>query len=300
MTAPPTGRRPPTDHANQPGVLFLVATPIGNLEDMTYRAVRVLGSVGVIAAEDTRTAGFLLDHFQIPRPRVVSLFEGNEAARVNTLLATLEAGESVALISEAGMPGISDPGHRVVRAAIDVGIRVEVIPGPVAAIAALVGSGLPTDRFLFLGFPPRAAGERRRLFGSVARRPATLILYESPERVAATLSDLIEACGGDRRAALARELTKKFEEYTRGTLTALAERYRAGAPRGECTLVVAGCDDGDQAALSADEIEAKMRALLHSGLGPKDAASRLMVATGKPRRQLYQLALSLKRERSPT
>lgn len=277
------------------GTLYVVATPIGNLEDMTYRAVRVLGSVDLIAAEDTRSAARLLSHFNIQGPRVMSLFEGNEASRTASLLATLAEGKTVALISEAGTPGISDPGERVVRAAVAAGIRVEAIPGPVAAITALVASGLPTERFLFVGFLPREPGARRAAIGSLRREVATLIAYESPERAGATLADLAEGLGPERPAVLARELTKRFEEHVRGPLGVLAERFASEAPRGECTLVIQGAPP-EAAGEPEMDITATMRALLAEGVSAKDAAGRLVVATGKPRRQLYQLALSLKRE----
>ncbi|WP_428269793.1 16S rRNA (cytidine(1402)-2'-O)-methyltransferase [Haliangium sp.] len=278
-----------------PGVLYLVGTPIGNLEDMSYRAVRVLSEVDLIAAEDTRAAARLLAHFEIRGPRVVSMFEGNEAARSQALVAELCAGRAVAVISEAGMPGISDPGERLVRAAVERGLRVEAIPGPVAAVTALVASGLPTARFLFLGFPPREAGARRELFGGLCRESATLVLYEAPDRVAQTLRDLGEAFGPERPAVLGRELTKRYEELVRAPLGELAERYREQPPRGECTLVVQGAPADAGQALSDDDIAARMRELLDQGLGPRDAAARLVVVTGKPRRQLYQLALSLRR-----
>ncbi len=277
------------------GTLYVVATPIGNLEDMSARAVRVLGEVSLIAAEDTRTAARLLGHFGVKAPRVVSFFEGNEAARATELAAELEAGRDVAVISEAGMPGISDPGERAVRAAVEVGAPVVVIPGPVAAVVALVASGLPSAPFLFVGFPPREEGPRRELFGSLRATPATLIFYESPERAGAALADLRDAMGGERRASLSRELTKMYEEHVRGTLAELAERFAEVAPRGECTLVVEGAPEG--AGAEEVNVEGELRALLESGLGPKDAAARLVVRTGKPRRQLYQLALSLLRER---
>ncbi|MBT8495622.1 MAG: 16S rRNA (cytidine(1402)-2'-O)-methyltransferase [Deltaproteobacteria bacterium] len=274
------------------GTLYVVATPIGNLEDMSHRAVRILGEVDIIAAEDTRSAGVLLGHYGIGGASVKSYFEGNEAARSAELVAALQDGKSVAVISEAGTPAVSDPGQRLVAAAAEAGIRVEVIPGPSAAIAALVGSGLPTREFRFVGFPPREAGARRQLFGRLAGDPATLVLYEAPDRVAATLGDLVDAFGADRRVSLGRELTKKFEEHVRGTLAELLSRYADTPPRGECTLVV----EGGQGAVDID-IEAEMRALLDQGLGPKDAAQRLVVKTGKKRRELYQLALALGRER---
>jgi 16S rRNA (cytidine1402-2'-O)-methyltransferase len=277
----------------KPGILHVVATPIGNLEDITHRAVRVLSEADVVAAEDTRATGALLRHFGIRAPKLISFFEGNEAVRAGELVAELEAGRDVALVSEAGTPGISDPGERLVRAAVAAGVRVEVVPGPVAAIAALVGSGLPAARFLFLGFPPRVAGARRELFGSLRHETATMLFYEAPDRVGATLADLAAALGDERRVVLGRELTKRFEEQVRGCAGELAERYREAPPRGECTLVVEGAAAGASPEI---DLEAALRDLLRAGLGPKDAAARLVVATGKPRRQLYQLALSLRRE----
>jgi 16S rRNA (cytidine1402-2'-O)-methyltransferase len=220
----------------------------------------------------------------------VSYFEGNEAARSEDILRAL-AGGDVALISEAGMPGVSDPGERVIAAAIAAGHRIEVIPGPSAALAALVASGLPTARFMFVGFPPREQGARRELFGTLRGEPATLVLYEAPDRVGATLADLRDALGETRRASLGRELTKIHEEHVRGTLAELAARYAETPPRGECTLVV----EGGAEAIEVN-VEDELRALLAQGLGPKDAAARLVVKTGKPRRVLYQLALSLQRE----
>jgi 16S rRNA (cytidine1402-2'-O)-methyltransferase len=273
-------------------VLYIVGTPIGNLEDLSPRAARVLREVDLVAAEDTRSAGVLLQAAN-SHARVVSYFEGNEAERSADIVAALAQGKSVAVISEAGMPGISDPGARVVEAAIEAGAKVEVIPGPSAVLAALVASGLPTDRFVFFGFPPREQGARRELFGTLRDEVATMIFYEAPDRVGATLADL-HAAFGDRRASLSRELTKLHEEHVRGTLAALAAKYADTPPRGECTLVVEG---GTGEAPSVD-IEAELRALLAQGLGPKDAAQRLVVKTGKPRRQLYQLALSLQRERT--
>ncbi len=281
------------------GTLFIVGTPIGNLEDLSLRAARVLREADVIAAEDTRSAKTLLAHVDAlgsvnPARRIVSYFEGNEAEREEDIYDALAQGRDVAVISEAGMPGISDPGARAIAAAIELGARVEVIPGPNAALAALVASGLPTDRFTFLGFPPREAGARQELFGTLRGEVATLIFYEAPDRVAATLVDLGAALGSDRRASIGRELTKLHEEHVRGTLAELAARYENDPPRGEVTLVVAG----GSAALPAVDIDAELRKLLDAGLGPKDAAARLVVVTGKPRRQLYQLALSLQRERA--
>lgn len=281
------------------GTLYVVATPIGNLEDLSPRAARVLREVDVIAAEDTRAVQVLLERADgggpvRPGRRVVSVFEGNEAARAEALVADLAAGKDVALVSEAGTPGVSDPGERVVRAAIGAGVTVVPVPGPVAAIAALVGSGLPAAQFRFVGFPPREEGARAALFGGLRADPATLICYEAPDRVGATLATLAGAFGGERAACVSRELTKRFEEHVRGSLAELAARFAATPPRGECTIVVAGAALG--AATATVDVEAEVRALLASGLGPKDVAQRLVVKTGRPRRELYQLALALARE----
>jgi len=273
------------------GVLYVVATPIGNLEDMSFRAVRILKEVDIVAAEDTRTAQKLFERFEIRAKRLVSYFEGNEAARSAELVKALAAGKSVAVISEAGTPGVSDPGARLVKAAADAGIKIEVVPGPIAAVAALVGSGLPTERFMVVGFPPREAGARRMMFGQLRNEPSTIALYEAPGRVGQTLSDLAAALGDDRAAAVCRELTKLHEEIARGTLAELHARYADTPPRGECTIVVAGA----AGQVEEVDVEADVRALLAEGLGPKEVAQRLVVKTGKPRRQLYQLALALQR-----
>jgi 16S rRNA (cytidine1402-2'-O)-methyltransferase len=279
------------------GTLFIVGTPIGNLEDLSLRAARILREADLIAAEDTRSARLLLAHVDAlgttnRERKIVSYFEGNEAARAGELVEALRAGRRVAVISEAGMPGVSDPGSYAIAAAITAGARVEVVAGPSAALAALIGSGLPTDRFTFLGFPPRESGARRRLFGTLRQEPATMIFYEAPDRVGATLADAADAFGPDRAASLGRELTKLYEEHVRGTTGELAARYAGTPPRGECTLVIAGAI----AEPTEIDIEAELRALLAAGLGPKDAAVRLVVRTGKPRRVLYQLALSLQRD----
>lgn len=281
------------------GTLFIVGTPIGNLEDLSLRAARILREADLVAAEDTRSARFLLAHVDALGPpgapnrerRIVSYFEGNEAERTGELVQALRDGLRVALISEAGMPGVSDPGAYAIAAAITASARVEVVPGPSAALAALIGSGLPADRFTFLGFLPREPGARRRLLGTLRAEPATMIFYEAPDRVGVMLADAVDAFGADRPASLGRELTKLYEEHVRGTLGELAAKYAEVPPRGECTLVIGG----STAAVLPIDIEAELRALLLSGLGPKDAAARLVVKTGKPRRVLYQLALSLQR-----
>jgi 16S rRNA (cytidine1402-2'-O)-methyltransferase len=275
------------------GTLFIVGTPIGNLEDLSIRASRVLREADAIYAEDTRSAKVLLSHAGASGAPVISYFEGNEAERARGLVEHLLAGKKVAVISEAGMPGVSDPGARAVAAAVEAGARVEVIPGPSAPLAALVGSGLPSDRFTFFGFPPREQGARQALFGSLRAEVATMIFFEAPDRVHATLDDLAKAFGAARRASLGRELTKIHEEHVRGALGELVTRYAAAAPLGECTLVV----EGATTAPPEVDIESELRVLLAEGLGPRDAAARLVIKTGKPRRELYQLALSLREKR---
>ena len=284
---------------SRPGKLFVVGTPIGNMDDITIRALRVLSSVEVIAAEDTRAAQHLLTHHQVragqPPAKIVSFFAGNESQRTDEVIAMLLAGKTVALISEAGMPGVSDPGQRLVSAAHQHHIRVEVIPGPSAALHALVASGLPSDRFLFVGFPPRSEGERLRLFGSLRHEPGTLIFYESPERVARTVADLAQALGDHRNAVVARELTKLFEEHRRGTLAKLAKNLVEQPPRGEITLLVSG-SGSTEVPLSADslDVEQEIRRRVAKGESAKDIATALTVLTGQPRRKLYQLALHIK------
>lgn len=290
------------------GRLYVVGTPIGNLEDITLRALRVLGQVPVVAAEDTRAAHHLLSHHRVRAasgpPEIYSFFTGNEAERTEQLLDVLRSGRDVALISEAGLPGISDPGQRLVAAARAQAIPVEVVPGPSAALTALIGSGLRSERFLFVGFPPRAEGDRLALFGSLRNEPGTLLLYESPERVHRTLGDLAAALGGERAACLARELTKLYEEHVTGTLAELHARYADAPPRGEVTLVVAGHDDpapgvihGGQAELT--DVETAIRNRLAAGQGPKEIATALTLLYGQPRRKLYQLALVLKEHAEP-
>jgi 16S rRNA (cytidine1402-2'-O)-methyltransferase len=278
------------------GILYVIATPIGNLEDASPRSRRLLGEVDLIAAEDTRTARHLLDRLEIASPKIVSYFEGNEASRTVELLERLVQGTSIALISEAGTPAVSDPGQRLIAAAGEAGHKVVAIPGPSAVITALVASGLPSQRFTFVGFLPREKGARRLALGELRTRQETLIFYESPERVGACLLDMADAFGDARPVVLGRELTKMYEEMVRGTCASLAEQYANKGPRGECTLVVGGADAEEESGAGID-IEAAVRELLDQGLGPKDIASRLMVKTGKARRELYQLALSLKRER---
>lgn len=219
------------------GILYLVSTPIGNLEDITYRALRVLGDVDLIAAEDTRTTGVLLKHFSIDRP-MVSFHSHNESRKVDGLVGNLRNGMSLALVTDAGTPGISDPAFLLVRAAIECEIPVVAIPGPTAFVPALVISGLPTDRFVFEGFLPVKKGRRRRI-ADLAVEPRTIILYESPHRVARTIQELYQSFG-NRRAAIVREITKKFEEILRGGLAELSAALKERSLKGEIVIVVEG------------------------------------------------------------
>ncbi len=221
-----------------PGTLYLVATPIGNLEDITLRALRVLRECDVVAAEDTRRTGQLLKHFGMSKP-LLSYFQFNEAKRSEEIIARLQRGEKVALVTDAGSPGISDPGERVVKAALAAGLRVEPVPGPSALVAALTASGLPTDEFHFIGFLPHKSGQRRNKLEALRNFDGTLVLYESPYRVEKLLTELTEVFP-ERQVVLARELTKKFEEFLRGTPAELLEVMRKRSLKGEFVVLVAG------------------------------------------------------------
>jgi 16S rRNA (cytidine1402-2'-O)-methyltransferase len=222
------------------GTLYLVATPIGNLEDITLRALRTLKEVDLIAAEDTRRARKLLGHYQITTP-VTSYFAHSSIRKTHTLLSQLQEGRTIALISEAGTPSISDPGYALTRLAIDQHITVVPVPGPAALIAALSVSGLPTRSFIFEGFIPRKAGRRKNLFLILRDQPRTFILYESPHRLLATLEDLCAVLGGDRQIVIAREMTKLYEEVIRGTIADVMATLTGRSIKGEVTIVVSGC-----------------------------------------------------------
>jgi 16S rRNA (cytidine1402-2'-O)-methyltransferase len=227
-----------SEQTTRPGTLYLIATPIGNLEDITLRALRMLRQVDLLAAEDTRRTRRLLDHYNITRP-LISYHDHNKQYRSARLLDALTEGKSVALVSDAGTPGISDPAFYLVRLAIEHDVPVVPIPGPASPIAALIISGLPPDRFVFEGFLPVKAGKRRSRLQELAEETRTLVLFESPHRLVRTLREIQDVMG-DRQAAVARELTKKFEEVTRGTVSQLISTYTGKKPRGEMVIVVAG------------------------------------------------------------
>jgi len=268
-----------------PGRLYVVSTPIGNLEDITYRAVRILKEVDWIACEDTRTTRRLLDHYGISKP-TVSYHEHNETGRAAELIARIEQGESGALVSDAGTPLLSDPGYRLVHAAAEAGVRVEALPGPSALLAALVVSGLPTDRFLFAGFFPAKQGQRRHLLESLAGEAATLVFYEAPHRITETLED-IAAVLGQRHMAVARELTKIHEETLRGTADEIRESLIAReAVRGEFVVMIGKAE----APQTADvPIEVMIETLIGAGIERMEAIKTVARERGLSKREVYKL-----------
>lgn len=278
-----------------PGCLYVVATPIGNLGDVSARARDTLAAVDVVAAEDTRHSGRLLAALGIEKP-MLSLHEHNEAARAEEIVARLRAGASVALVSDAGTPLVSDPGYRVVAAARAAGARVVPVPGACAAIAALCVAGLPTGRFCFEGFLPAKSAARRARLATLAHETRTLVFYEAPHRVAETLADLAAAFGPDREATLARELTKLHETVYSGALAALAERSRTDADmnRGEAVLVVAGVPEREREGdAGAVDLDALLQALL-AALPVSRAVDVAVRATGQRRNRVYERALALR------
>lgn len=285
-----------------PGTLFIVATPIGNLEDITPRALRVLGEVDLIACEDTRHTRALLNRFGI-KAKTISYHEHNERERAEELCKLLEAGNNIAIVSDAGTPLISDPGFRIVRAAIERRIQVIPIPGPAAFVAALIASGLPTDRFFFAGFLPARATARRGMFEEFRAIPATLIFYEAPHRIAATLQDALNVLG-DRAAAVARELTKLHEEIARGSLSELAQRFSAGAPaRGEMVLIISGAHETEIPAGAKSEdaparLAARVAELEREGLEAKMALKKAARELGLKRAEAYRLMVAQKKQRN--
>ena len=273
------------------GRLILAATPLGNPADASQRLREALGSAGVIAAEDTRRARRLAADLSVPlTARIISLHDSAEESRIGGLLDSLHQGSDVLVISDAGMPLVSDPGYRIVRACLDAGITVDVLPGPSAVLAALVVSGLPVDRFCFEGFLPRKAGDRRRVLTHLAHEQRTMVFFESPHRIEAALADLIEAFGADREAVLARELTKTHQEVIRGDLAHLAQRATEGL-RGEITLVIAGAAP---VPVSEDPVDwvARVRAAEAAGIDRRTAVADVARELGVPRREVYDAVVA--------
>jgi len=268
------------------GSLYVVSTPIGNMQDITLRAIHVLRSVQLILAEDTRHSRNLLVHHGIST-RMMSYHEHNEARATESALARLRDGTDVALISDAGTPLLSDPGARLVRDAAEAGIPVVPVPGPSALLAALVSSGIASDRFTFYGFLARKGREREEALGELSALRHTAVLYESPNRVFATLDELQRRGGGGRRAVVARELTKQFEEVRRGTVAELAAYYDGSSPRGEVVLVLEGMTSQP---LDEDELRSRARSLRDSGLSARDIAAALVRDDGASRNLAYRLA----------
>ena len=270
------------------GTLYVVGTPIGNLEDITLRALCTLRQVSLIAAEDTRSTSRLLSHYHIEAP-LTSYWAHNKLSKLDTILAALEGGD-VALVSEAGMPGLSDPGYELIRVAIEAGHRVSPIPGPTAPITALVVSGLPTDRFLYLGFLPRRARARRRLLAEVSSAQCTLLAFEAPHRLLDTLKD-VERILGDREMAIARELTKLHEEVWRGRVSQARAHFAAQPPRGEFTLVIAGAGL-QQTRWEEERVRATVEDLLGAGVPRREAVKAVSEMANWPAQEVYQLALT--------
>jgi len=277
-----------TSEGMSAGVLVLAATPIGRVADAPPRLAEELATADVVAAEDTRRLKRLTSELGVEvKGRVVSYFEGNEAARTPALVEALEAGERVVLVTDAGMPSVSDPGYRLVAAAVAAGVPVTAVPGPSAVLTALAVSGLPVDRFCFEGFLPRKAGERSRRLAELAAEPRTMVFFEAPHRTAAALAAMAGAFGEDRPAAVCRELTKTHEEVRRGALAALVGWAEEGV-RGEVTIVVAGAAPRSAVASDADSLRAAVAVLEADGHTRKDAIAAVAKASGVPKRDVYQ------------
>jgi 16S rRNA (cytidine1402-2'-O)-methyltransferase len=272
------------------GALYIVPTPIGNLEDITFRAVRVLKEVDLIAAEDTRHSQVLLNHYGIRTP-VTSYHEHNERGKARELVERLRQGTSIALLSDAGTPMISDPGYRLMVEAIGAGVQVIPLPGPSALTAVLAAAGLPTDRFAFEGFLPAKKSERRRTLEALREDTRTLIFYESPHRLKETLADMAEIFG-DRDLAIGREISKVHEEFLRGAIHEIIAKLEQQNVRGEITLIVQGATSG--ALVQEEELISEVRQLAEDGMRVKEISELLGARHGISRREVYQLALRLK------
>ena len=275
------------------GKLVLVATPIGNLGDLPPRAVEALASADVICCEDTRHSRKLLHHAGLSGKKLVAVHAHNEAEQAERMMRDIAAGQRIAFITDAGTPGISDPGERLVAAALEAGVDVEAVPGPSAVVAGLVLSGLSTSRFCFEGFLPRKGKDRSTRLSELAAEARTTVLYEAPHRLVATVSDLHDACGGERRIAICRELTKKFEDVWRGTLAEAVVRAETIEARGEYVLVVEGAPPPDAA--TDDDVDAAVRRRLDAGRSTRDAAADVAAELGVPKRVAYNAAVRLSR-----
>lgn len=280
-----------TKESVEPGQLYVVGTPIGNLEDMTFRAVKTLQTVDLIAAEDTRHTGKLLHHFQITTPQI-SYYQHNQQRRIPELLDLLQQGQSIAIVTDAGMPGISDPGYELVKACVDTNILVVPIPGVSASITALSVSGLDTDQFVFEGFLPAKGKTRKQRLQALKDEYRTIILYESPHRLRQTLRDLVKALDPQQSIVIGRELTKRYETIWRGNLQQAEQFYRETEPKGEFTLVVAGTQQ-ELPDLSETEMIAELQQLMQQGQSRSQASRQMAQVSGWSRRQIYQLVLTL-------
>ena len=278
------------------GVLYVVATPIGNREDITLRALNILREVDLIAAEDTRKTGSLLAHYQI-KNRLVSFHEHNEKKRTPELIGKLLDGMTIALVSNAGTPSVSDPGYRLIEAAIANKITVTPIPGVTAATAAMSVSGLPTDSFVFIGFAPKKKGKRLKFLTELSAEPRPLIFYESPKRILSLMEEIL-FCMGDRNAMLAREMTKLYEEFLRGTVSQILKTIKTRpAFKGECTLLVAGAEASEQ--INSEIVKTEIKAALQNGQnGLSQIARAIAKKYGLPKNEVYDLALKVRSQRS--
>jgi len=276
----------------RPGTLYIVGTPIGNLDDITFRAIKILKSVNLIAAEDTRHTGKLLNHFQISTPQI-PYHEHNKASRHQELLDRLHNGESIALVSDAGMPGISDPGYELVELCVKNGLNIIPIPGVSASITALAASGLPTDRFVFEGFLSTKNKLRNALLERLKTESRTIVLYESPHRLRRTLEDLKEVLGQERSIVVARELTKLYEEFWRGNIAGAIEYFGGDRPlKGEFTIILGGAES-QISTISDEEIKAELKKIMAEGISRSQASKILANKISLSRRQIYQLALEI-------
>ena len=283
---------PNSNKEEKKGVLYVVATPIGNREDITLRALNILREVDLVAAEDTRKSGSLLAHYRI-KNRLISFHEHNESARTPQLIGKLLDGKTIALVSNAGTPSVSDPGYRLIKAAIANKITVTPIPGVSAAIAAMSVSGLPTDSFVFIGFAPKKKGKRLKYLTELSAEPRPLIFYESPQRILSLMEEIM-SCIGDRNAILAREMTKLHEEFVRGSVSQILKTIRARpAVKGECTLVVAGAEASEQ--VDAEAVKTEIKKALQNGQdGLSEIARTIAKKYGLPKNEVYDLALKIR------